>query len=1281
MSKIKKRGQKGHSKKGMKSLNPMAAMISELTTKESAAFDSAARVIAELFRKYSLLDLATSLFVSTMWLPNIASPVKHQFFILLLASLRPRDFAVSNRITSYANFKEFLEELYRLAPSFSMLEDYVPEPDWGTVKFHHEGLNYKIFYGSELENVYGYLETFQIIHDSLEKEYLAHAGRSPKRDLHCCLQLQDEIISGIGSQRIEKDFQVSPGHLEIPPRTFWQDVSVFYINYTPELGVGKAFADSFSFRLGNLPNDVFNYHLFVEMVFTGKLLPVFFITDGARYFPILPRRYSSILFDAWSEMHENHRNKVIPDGSSYSLEVRGKVYRYIAERVTKGNLFPFASALTKKGLPHEIVFTAALVSKDRLILVYVTSPFHSNQKIEEELARTTPKLQEALELASKPPVTLGLHISRQNVQFHSKTDGESLKPILWVVIPQVSTDIKSFTIPQSLPGQVMFLDQFLGMVDELDEVHELASFVDYLAEYERFLSPLATALDKFASFKDSYGVLVEGAMKPDLIGLDPHWGSTRRYKSLEKFWEVYPEVDFFGTPRSWKVMKESATRTRLEARGFFGVALYSQVGSTHFFINAPFHEMSFKQGQIANLLIECLEDSMSRNQAILEKHQFFGTYFQLQVLLFPLSLVSEDQKFSHLRHLIPTGNCYSSDYGLLKPGLHGIRIVFDDNSLIEAFSTTKDRSVEIELLCELLMRLNEIAPDDNIGSIREALEKTKSGPPRFKMFQARKPASFPELVQIHEPKPGHFKMARKRVAELAKQQDLSEGFYTLDDAKAKLNLLRNSLVAEIDSEVSKFNFMNAIPYLLARIDALSDRYERTRLVSRRSVEHEVDYAPEEPLAKQHSEYTRMHRNFRYLIEKFVQLQSRGDVALKTEHFQYLVALVDWLHVFYDASDSLHYELHAAGMRIDRDYLVEVDYEGDLATKIETFKKEQARQQLSLIGNPDDRVSSPRPSDDLLGELDQAFIQDLGFGFQGKINTLQVLTHWSDYRPDFEESPYYSARANEIAETCSQNIIGIKRDEINLILDFLTLKSDDVIRIHDQVEPCQDLPVWEHRKRYARYALRPLILIKDKYYWGPYSTMNAGIRWSGALSSGTLPTDLKSPAIQRVLRKEKKLIEDALVDKTTEIVERYTPYVEKNCRLHKRDPTGGHPRDLGDFDVLAFCPDANVVLNIECKDILEVFCPKDAKRLREQIFGRYVGGKSYLDKINKRQSYLLAHLTDIASALNWPIDLNKAPRIVPIYLSRTSYWWTLFPPVEVDVVFLRIELLGEFIESL
>ena len=440
------------------------------------SFQSNIVSIGAIIRQYSIEDVATSILISNLWLPNIASTVKHQLLTAIFATIKPERFPTKDQINTYNDFKSFLESLYNLLPSFPTLEDYIPQPDWGEIKFHCEGKNHKMFYGNELSNVYDYLILFQMLYDPYGNEYMGHAQRSPTDELRYCLILQEEVIEGITIQSDPEKLRIASGDLEIPPIEFWENAQSFFLDFRPEKIVPKPFIEKFCIKLGEYPKEALNFDTFGKKVFTGQLVPAFFIEHEHRFYPILPRRYSSILFDKWAEVFQEHSEKVEPDKKKYALRIGAQVHKYIKKRVMNEGIFPITSAVTKDDKPHETIFSTAFVSGDKLILIYLTEPSLSSKSIGQELEQITAKLNKVVELVKRQPTTLALHLDRQNVQFRSKSNQDTLKPEVLVLIPQVSTDIQPFSIPENLPARVMFLESFLGIVDELDDNKTLADF-------------------------------------------------------------------------------------------------------------------------------------------------------------------------------------------------------------------------------------------------------------------------------------------------------------------------------------------------------------------------------------------------------------------------------------------------------------------------------------------------------------------------------------------------------------------------------------------------------------------------------------------------------------------------------------------------------------------------------------------------------------------------------------------------------------------------------------
>jgi len=341
---------------------------------------------------------------------------------------------------------------------------------------------------------------------------------------------------------------------------------------------------------------------------------------------------------------------------------------------------------------------------------------------------------------------------------------------------------------------------------------------------------------------------------------------------------------------------------------------------------------------------------------------------------------------------------------------------------------------------------------------------------------------------------------------------------------------------------------------------------------------------------------------------------------------------------------------------------------------------QARIELGSDGNKLDRVDSSIPIEDHLTQLDEAFKKDFGFGVRNMVNVLQVLSMWPGYMKGVKEATYYSATKEEIGKSAETAIKGYDLFETDKILDFLTLKQEGMLTILGSSKAADDLPVWEHRNRLYRYTIKPLFNMGGKYYWGPHSAERSGRVWVNITTNGTLPANLTAPNVNKVLHENQVTLEKDLEAKALEISKRHTPHAE---RINYG--RGTHDQSLGEYDVLAYLPQQNILLNIECKDIIGAFCLKDARRVRNRIFrseqekGRKVKNPGNLLKVEKRELWLSKNVSTFAKVLKWPI--KKDPKIISIYVTRTDYWWTKFPPRPTTVQFMRIDFLDKYLHDL
>lgn len=1261
-------------------------MSEQADNQQDAWFRESLAAVQGIFEDYSPQDVLLSLSAIAWWLPNIASPTRLLFASAVVLSMPRESLAGRKSINSFADFEEFCRRLFKALPEFGGFDDFVPEPDWGDIQIMIGEQLYTLLYGSCISNVYDYVNLFIALHRPFDARYRAMMGHSAMDDLRGALTTQSRIIAGVGGQKPSES--IEPGHLECPSEEFWRRTLRFASEGTWKSDLDADFLDRHSTTIGGLDRGRMEVdQQFVNDAYEGTLITAFFVKDGALTVPILPRNYIATLLAKWGTVLRDKKAELIREKESLLQKLLGELYPYVRKRIRDERLMAFVSAIGPDG-PHEVVFPFAIRSKDRLALFYVVPPGLDSDSAMKHLEDVFPHLAKVPELVAKAPSQLLLRGRKERVEFHSQRDhAVGLTTSIFIVVPQIMLDTLALGFKVEPPGHVMFLDGFLGLIDELEDADELSDFADFLDELNRAKTmPLVSLLDQFGAFRDSKGVLVGGAAEFDFIGLDVHWGSRHRFISLATFWKLYPATTYFGEPRSWRVERISSSAKRLISRSEAGAAINCRVGDAEAFFTAPFGAMTYDQVRFSNFVMECLEDGFTKNADLIQDLELIRRHKNLQVTVFPASLVHEnkDGRFGHVLQLIPESGLMQADSGFPAAGAIGVRVVFDDKKLVEVFSKANDSQPAAQILVWTLDALNRKAPSPKYSTVRNLLLK-RIGPIRFRFSSMRRLAAFPETFRPEFAEDADFKRAKKRMAQLAKSNGMIEGHYELDAAKEKLASLKSAMVAELNQIVQGFDAARSIPILIANIDALSKDHEYDRIRAETATTHEVDFVIEDRLAESEKRFTLTHRNYRYLIEKFVQLAPKGKDVLSDKNIRAMIASVDWIHVVQGASDSLHYGISPVGVEINSEFIVDVKYHDDISKQQDAYAKEQAELQLGRIGNSDDRVRLGDPERDFVDKLDTAFEQAFGFRFRYLLNTLDVLKFWPEAVQGIPESTHYSASAEEIAEAalkfCNLNVQRLpQKEEFEKVVDFLTLKRDWLLRVLNRADPCSDLPIWEHTKRRYRYPVQPLISLGDKLVWGPFSAMKSESLWSGYLSDGSLPADFGGDGVMELLRTRKKAREDAVEEKGYEIIKRITPHIKQAAFLHRIDRDGQHPEDLGDYDVLAYVADKNVLLNIECKDLAAVYCLKDARRLRQRIFGE-AGQPGHFDQINKRAAYLKKNWKRIGKLLGWPIDESKLPAIVTAYVTNRSYWWTRYPQEGVEAHFVELRLLESWARSI
>jgi hypothetical protein len=1201
------------------------------------------------FIQFSAYEVILAIGVSDLWLPNRSSQVKHTLAMLIALSIPLQKYQAQRSISTYTEFLDFLNGLKQLLPRFPMLEDFVPEADWGEVRVAGATGFERIFYGGSVERIPDYIQAFKLLKTEHPMAIL---------DMNLAIALQAHILASIDSAAAGQYDDVAAGHIEAPTEAFWQLcctalLSTYTAIESNTIGTSK----NLVIELGTLkPPESFED--FCEAIMMGTALPLLLVRVNGTHLPITPRAASSVVIDLW---HQN--------ASSLRLEELNKLSAHLGEflstRLREYDLVVGPCNPIGKSYRFDRQITAVICSAKKL---YFVLPINLDD---------IPKLGEIereLNSLVDNSARWGLELPMQQQILELKNGkGETPRSSdiqLLAVIGQVSTQPAFFGL-EDIQSRLIGLPDFVSLFDSIDSCEELNKFFAYLDDIECSTGGVLGLIDHFAAFRDSHGVLVEGAISPDWISLDPHWNSSWRFRELMAFWSAAPYRFPDGSP-TWVLDNRQGNLVRMRAKGAICVAWSGEIGpcllQPVMYIEP---DPDYTNGPLLELFVHCIADACTQRSHLLEKLELFHRQqIVIQCEMDPRTLpIRNDKKGTEFRALQPllTNLMLTS----ASPETTVFSIQVNLSRLASRLNGSVDASFEVECAIELSTGLSKLLGLNCDDSILESLSNTANGPPRFTLRSGPRPFDVPEHTNPYIPEANQFKLARKELAVAFKQQGVVvPARYELEAAKHIMNSARDSARSELHSKISCFDRNQLLKICINQHDQLTAKYQFAVMSLKLSLSHEVSFNRSSRLAEAYEKYISMARNYRYLLEYRASSPGQGNINPTIEEVVQLIAQIDWLSVLYGASDTLHNGIDVGGIEFNSSFVPTVFFSENHDSKDQEYLQDMADAKLGVGLIEGDEVNSDNNIDWQL--LDQSFSFDLGFPLTNMIQTLHILAHWHSCGGDNELRFCYQASPAAIAKQIREQLPDIPKGVPEKIISFLTLDSAGIRRLIGGSEDESDVPIWEHSKRAHRYTIRPMIKIDDDVLaWGAATAERALSIWTGTIANGYLPADFNWPTIAKVVRDIKKGIEKLLEVRTYEVFLRHSKFVMHGIDFRRRFPKEKFD-DVGDFDVLAYWPDKNLWIAVECKYNQPAFCLKDMRRLRDRIFGQNES-RGQFSKIERRLQFLENNVNRLRELLQWPEGQSGVTvEFRNFYICRDISWWLKHPPYEVHTNFIRID---------
>lgn len=1218
-------------------------------SRNKSSYERSVLALKRLFSQYGCEDVLLSIITSELCLPNVASGVKHQLCLGVISSMTPDEFTGKHQIDNYSKLVSFLKTTYSLLPDFPMLEDFTPQADWGEIHVIYNQKNWPVFFGGSVERITDFIKAFEI-------RYASNTDAIMSMEL--AIIAQAKIISSVNREIAGNSSNISAGAVSLPSETFWVKIKSAIKGFNHEQRLNKYTAMN-SIELGSfiLPE---SESVFGNLIMEGQFQKHLFIKYDDQLYPASIRNFTSTVMDYWSDKEDVEDSKYASTRALSSfINVNVKTH------------VPGPSIIKDKSFTPDLLYPSLIISED---ILFFPIPVYS-----EELDGITALVNEFKEsvtdLEQLDLFNLNFnHVIRLSSEF--RFEQNNIK--ILIVLMDVSTGTSFIDVPPE-PAYLTSLADFVTLISSIDNDDSLDEIFNFRNQGADF-GPMAGLIDQLAAYKDSDSVLVEGANTPNLLIIDPHYGCEWRYKKLLKFWHTAPQY-FSNMKYSWQMGSSYDGISNIFSESPLVNSWFTKIGrcEVHFSYTYNSKQLTLNNVRILSLAIECFADAFQQRADIISdlpifenKALFFNCNADLEHLVDDQVEITEQEVLNE-----PIVTKWSiSERG--NDNIIQINTALNLKVVSKALTDAVDASFQSCCVNDFIYYISKHERVKLSKAVLKEIQEASSRPPRMLINIVQQDISVPEVSCYKKTQPKHYKLARKELAMIMKKLGIEPGQYELSEAKRVIDQARNIFRDSLHDYLSTFDRTQLLKCCVEQHDSLSSKHRADEMRIQQSLKHEVSFDRASQYSSDFQEFIKSSINYRYIIECFVSQGKFGSNSISIEEILTLTGKVDWLMVLYNASDILHNDIDVGGIRINEDYIPEVFYSDERYLLEEKFKQRDANLKLGKNINHTDKLIVN--FQDLLPEVNNAFEAENGFTFSLMLEILEGMYKWTNIEPERELDFHYVDNKSHVAERIAKSLNETNIEAVHSALDFLTINPQHIRRLtgKDMIE--SDVPVWEHIKRSQRYTIRPIIALNNEdILWGADAANKAHTIWLNSILDGYLPAELNSKEINGSIRKIKQSLEIQLEVVAVDIVSRFSCQFIHGIDFKRRFQKYGF-EDVGDYDVLAYWPDKNLWLTIECKYMQPPFCIKDSRRIRDRMF-ESSKGKSHLCKIRKRRDFLNTNFELMRSLLKWPApSTSNDIEIKELYVSRYTYWWMFAPPYPVPTEFVQIDLLEAWIKA-
>lgn len=1162
------------------------------------------KTLVNAFDEYCISDITICVFVITSWLDNRSAI---QLTLAMNAALHRINGNGNKRIQDYESFSCFFHQISGII-SVDPKED-IQCPDFGQVKVCFDNEYYSVIIGTGYDFTYQALQFFS----SLAREL------DVINDTKCIMEYYDIICTRLTDLNISQ-YSSPDIRFELPTESYFYAV----LNLLGCDGFCK------------------------QAMIVYQILSLLDINLAAQYFiinehEVFPVFDTCFLLDCYSSYLNKARNSQTRKHVDQALAIQA--YRVFCAHNDEQNSALINAIVWQDEKPvMEFVFSFALLSSNTILLGLQTD----ENKMEE--LETFIKRIETLQANSE----LVLVEMSKNEHGHKALKVQPECKIEFLLYNDY-TDVTLTTLRLKnkdsrtvyWPLEIMFL---LCFTDSIDEICEFNNFLE--CNKSQLLSWSGVA-DVYVVWKKNNKLIEKGAINFGTIMIEASTTAGFIYDYFKNELDGYPfsaTESIFIDPFAWKItiiegVRETVSKSNIAIGGF----TYSLSNNCFLFYQ---HNLNlWKNFGIDPQSYEFIRLLDELNQKLTTEYWGLLSSIKctrktvLQVFFIPIDY-AEEKGYKYVSDR--TRSLVFSDIHI-NGAMVQLRYSLDFLNLFDAIKQASDRKIECQYMCELFNPLFELEYKGDF-SWQEVIMSKSNEKKTIGTFQYETEYCFPTTLVRYTHETADLLHVKKQIAIICKLHGIEPGEYTGKKAWELIRKMQEALVHDFESKMKNINQRDLHIGLLSRYATVVHNIN----ISRQRYQ-EFDDLREDVLESfkintedQREELKRYREELLYCLDTNLALNRNVEVSgCESSDLGYIIAYANWIVTLLTSSDVCFHGMYDETIRIQYDYQVDNVQSDEEIQRILAFR----RRRYSV---KDYAIRCDEPDSVFIHRAKDAFKADTGINFDLAFNLLEILSTlplYANIKTQKEISPgVYSVNIEELYQVFS-NVVNTSMEEFEAIIHWFCVRCDELKVLDGEEHPI--LPTWEREKRENRFEVKPFWLEGLSLMWSPVMTYELGRRWIFGLQDFYLPYEIGLDNLVQVLNEWRTRYQKLMVYDLERILkDEGFDYVKTNAELHRIDKKGGHPSDLGDYDLIGVKHSTKQIIIIESKYIHKV------GSIAEHVFqqkGFFQQGK-YDQRFQRRIDYFRTAYQKLFSDLDIPVDATYS--IMPYMITNKvfSSWY-------------------------